>query len=139
VGNLSGIQAGRLFPAGMVTWKGEYVHESLDLDPTLPVQLLKGYLYHYSINSLEEHISKVNYYSTLAAQKFFDQQKYFPFFKMISSALARFIKIFILKRGFRDGFHGAMIASMSALSVFFRYVKLKELKKRAQAADGQPE
>ena len=45
---------------------------------------------------------------------------------------ARFLKMYVLKRGFRDGIPGAVAAGMGALYAFLKYAKLWELEEEGR-------
>ena len=47
--------------------------------------------------------------------------------------LARFVRAYALKQGFRDGFPGFAIASITAFHVFLKYARLWELERRRGA------
>ena len=46
----------------------------------------------------------------------------------------RFFRMFVLRAGFLDGRDGAVVAGLAAASVFVKYVKLRELHRRAARA-----
>jgi len=38
--------------------------------------------------------------------------------------MLRFIKMYVLQQGFRDGYHGIVLCGLGAFSVFTKYAKL---------------
>jgi len=50
--------------------------------------------------------------------------------------LARLLRAYLLKRGFRDGVPGLIIAAATAFHVFLKYAKLWELQRVAGSGDG---
>ena len=63
--------------------------------------------------------------------------------KMIRSKYAhdeRFVKMFILRQGFRDGHHGAVLCGLAAFSVFTKYAKLWNMQRLANGGvEGVPD
>ena len=43
-----------------------------------------------------------------------------------------FLKMFVLRQGFRDGYHGAVLCMLGAFSVFMKYAKLWHLTQEAK-------
>ncbi|OQP50635.1 hypothetical protein A4H97_01995 [Niastella yeongjuensis] len=117
----------RLFNRANTHWDEKDVHETLVIAPGQKTTALKGHLLHYTYYRVEEHISKINYYTNLAAQDYIKRGKKASIFKIIFSPLMTFIQSYIFKRGFLDGLHGFILAIMHAYAAFARYVKLWEL------------
>ena len=63
----------RLFDKSKVFWNQDAVHEGLERFDDKPIKSkkLNGYVHHYTMSNLSEHIQKMDRYSTLAAQKMF--------------------------------------------------------------------
>jgi glycosyltransferase involved in cell wall biosynthesis len=117
----------RLFNRTNTHWDEKHVHETLVVAPAQKTTPLKGHLLHYTYYKVEEHIKKIDYYTSLAAQDYFRRGKKASLFKIVFSPLNTFIQSYILKRGFLDGLHGFILAIMHAYAAFLRYVKLWEL------------
>ena len=117
----------RLFPKEQAKWVGDYVHETLEHEEGLEVIDAKGDLLHYSINSLEEHIQRINKYSSLAALELKAKNKPYSWAKALIGPAFRFLKMYIFRQGIREGYLGFQISKISAYSIFLRYAKLKEL------------
>ncbi|RMG23433.1 MAG: hypothetical protein D6732_24780, partial [Methanobacteriota archaeon] len=113
----------RLFNRKETHWVGDYVHEELKFNAKPSVHHLQGDLWHFSFDSLEDHLQRVNKYSTLAAQELASHPQQFFLAKMLLSPIAKFLKVYLLQQGFRDGFYGFCIASISAFDIFIRYAK----------------
>jgi len=117
----------RLFPKGSALWKGDFVHEELIAEHAST--LLQGHLNHYTAKNKEKHLETIRKYSTLNAQSYIRRGKNYTFVKSLLQAIAVFVKIYILKQGFRDGHIGRKIAWRSAYGRILRYkeyVRLKE-------------
>jgi glycosyltransferase involved in cell wall biosynthesis len=108
-------------------WVGSEVHESLKVEGR--VGYLKGDLLHYSYSSVSEHLSKIDRYSTLYARGALKRGKRFSLLKLLTSPAAAFVRRYLLKRGFLDGFEGFVLSVMASYYTFLKYLKLWELEK----------
>lgn len=116
----------RLFPKEGSYWSGEYVHEVL-ITPEPPHHTFKGVVDHYSYYSYVDHRARADKYSLLTAKKFFMAGKKVGFLKPYISAIGRFIAMYLLKKGFLDGWMGFKIAQISAQSNVVKYKELIRL------------
>ncbi len=119
----------RLFNNDAGYWSGSHVHESLKLKNGAPVEHLKGDLLHYSYSTIDEHIQQSNHFSTLAAQKAFESGNDGSLAKVIFSPSVKFIRDYVFKAGFLDGYYGYIIARISAFATFMKYSKLRRMKR----------
>ena len=117
----------RIFPKLNSKWEGELVHETLSIDPTLPLSELKGHLLHYTYYSYKEHRIRADKYSKLTALKMKKAGKTASFLKPYLSAISRFISMYIIHLGFLDGYNGFKIAQISAKSNVYKYKTLRQL------------
>lgn len=128
----------RLFNKNFMCWSDDEVHEKvifINNESNKKIITLHGDLLHYSVDSLEKYISKQNRYTTLSAQQLFNdclQKNKLPstlkiFAKFTIGPLVRFIKFYILKRGFLDGLPGFIHIVIGCLTAFMKYIKLYEL------------
>lgn len=113
----------RLFPNKKAHWSQDLVHEKLIFDSQLKVSDFKGVVYHYSISNFSDHLKKIDSYSSLAATQLAKKKKKFLPVSMIVNPLFRFIRHYIIKRGFLDGAAGFRISLFSAYAVFLKYKK----------------
>ncbi|MCI4669264.1 MAG: glycosyltransferase family 2 protein [Bacteroidia bacterium] len=117
----------RLVNKNIAAWGGRNPHDKLIPNENINVISLKGNILHYTINSLEEHLRQINYFSTLAAKSKFEANVKYHWWQLILNPPWRFIKEYFIKAGFLDGYEGFQIALMSAHAGFLRYAKLREL------------
>ena len=117
----------RLLRRGKGEWSTDLVHESLHPDKDATLGTLKGDLLHLPYASQENHIVKINRYSTLAAKRMKLQGKRPTLLKMLFSPLSSFFSGYVLHAGFLDGLPGFMIAIHSAYYTFLKYAKLRQL------------
>ena len=114
----------RLFRKEYAAYSHDKVHEFLITYEK--VGLLEGKLNHYTYKSIHHHVSKINKYSDMMAEKMFERGKKINRFKIIVSPMFEFIKVFIFKLGFLDGFPGYYIAKTMSYYTFLKYIKLRE-------------
>lgn len=117
----------RLAKRDKVIWGGDNPHDKLiSLSPKKTIHL-KGDILHYSYYSVEEHYQQQEKFSTIAALALYKRGKKAPFFKMILNPFASIIKDIFIRSGYLDGKAGFTVARISAVSVFWKYKKLRHL------------
>ncbi|MGC4036903.1 MAG: glycosyltransferase family 2 protein [Chitinophagaceae bacterium] len=117
----------RLCKKEKVNWRGDDPHDVLVLHPNTSSTHLKGDLCHFSFYTFEEHVTKMNKFSTLAAVSMFNRGKKKNYFKLIVNPAWAFFNGYILKAGFMDGLAGYTIAKVNAFYTFMKYLKLIRL------------
>jgi glycosyltransferase involved in cell wall biosynthesis len=115
----------RLFHRGHARWSDDAVHEKVLAGG--PVGTLPGDLLHESAETLETYWAKQNRYTTLQAQALFAQGRRAGVAQIALSPLVRFIKFYIVKRGFLDGLPGLVHIAIGCLNSMMKYAKLREL------------
>jgi hypothetical protein len=78
----------------------------------------------------------VQAYSDVAAKALFAEGRRAGFRNLVLRPPFKFVKCYILKRGFLDGWPGFIIAATSAFYVLAKYVKLYELRRSANREKG---
>ena len=122
----------RLFPKDKVRWQDK-VHERPVGD--LPVVTLKGYLKHYTYRSFEQYVQKMNQYSSIGAQNYHDKHKKVSILgDFILRPFFAFFKMYIIKRGFLEGWLGFVLCLNYTNYTLNKYVKLKLLNKEKENA-----
>ena len=114
----------RLFPRLQGKWKGK-VHESVHSD--LPIIQLKGYLKHYTYRDFPQYLAKMDMYSTIAAQNYFEQGKKINWIHTALHPVFAFLKSYILQGGFLEGYYGLLLSWNFAKYTRDKYVKLSAL------------
>lgn len=115
----------RLFPKDKVIWQDK-VHERPVGD--LPTVTLDGYLKHYTYKDFDQYVAKMNQYSTIGAKNNFEKGKRASVFKdFVFRPFFAFIKMYVLKRGFLEGWLGFVLCLNYANYTLNKYVKLKLL------------
>jgi glycosyltransferase involved in cell wall biosynthesis len=103
------------------------VHDSFEINHQIKYKKISpGFIYHFPYATVSELINKMQFYSTLYAKQHYTKKH--PHLWLIPfRAFFMFLKCYILKRGFMDGFAGLAISSYNAMGVFSKYIKLYEL------------
>jgi hypothetical protein len=115
----------RLFHRQYAGWSNDPVHEAVIT--TESVGELRGDLLHDSAEDVATYLQKQNRYSTLHAEALYAQGVRAGYTKLVLSPLSRFIKFYILKRGFLDGGPGFAHVAVGCFAAFAKYAKLIEL------------
>lgn len=117
----------QLFKKGALVFKaGDPVHEEFRVVSELPVAYLSQPIWQIPFAGLDELMRKANRYSSLGAEKLEQNGKRASLWTAMAHALWAFVHMYILKRGFLDGWPGFFIAFSSFESTLFKYAKLHE-------------
>jgi glycosyltransferase involved in cell wall biosynthesis len=117
----------RIFDKRSVKWQGELVHETLFLPENTQIIPLKGDLLHYSYKNTSSHLQQFDKFTTLTAQEAHKNGKKVSLFGLYFRPKWKFLKDYIFKLGFLDGYAGYQVCKLSATATFLKYAKLKEL------------
>lgn len=126
----------RLFKKDLARWEGEFVHEKLVVKGR--VEKLKGPLYHFSYRNISDHLARINHFSDLGAQKLYALQKKCRWYHLVFKPFFKFLKSYLFKAGFLDGFAGLIISVFHGYSIFVRYAKLREIWKKGERIEPFP-
>lgn len=126
----------RLFRKDRAHWEGAYVHEDLAVEGE--VCKLKGDILHFTYRNIADHLSRINAFSDLGAQKLYAQRKKCRLHHLLLVPPGRFIKSYVLRAGFLDGFAGLVIAVLNGYGIFVRYAKLREIWKKGERIEPFP-
>jgi hypothetical protein len=108
-------------------WVGENPHDYLSLTNDDAPQFLKGDLLHYSYESISAHIKQTNKFTTIAAHAAFKNGKRSSLSKIVIRPVFKFLRDYILKRGFLDGRMGFVICVINGYYALLKYAKLHDL------------
>jgi glycosyltransferase involved in cell wall biosynthesis len=112
----------RLFDRRRGGWRGEReIHEQLRVDG--PVRRLAGDLDHQAYRSLADHLRRMDRYSTMMAAYQHGRGKPASLAAMLLSPAWRFLRGYVLRLGFLDGWRGLVFALVEA-----NYVRQKAIK-----------
>jgi glycosyltransferase involved in cell wall biosynthesis len=115
----------RLFRRDRATWGGTDPHEKILVDGK--VHRLRNPLHHYSYRNIEDHVQRINSFTSISSRELFKNGKRCRLGDVLFRPAFRFFRSYVLKRGFLEGFAGFYVAVTAAVYVFLRYAKLWEL------------
>ena len=124
----------RLFNRKKAKWAENAVHESVDCE-NAKVARIRGDILHYSFDSISDHLQTIDRFTEIGADELIRDNKRINVLSPLTHASWIFIKLYVLKRGFLDGFAGLTVSVLSYMHVYTKYSKA--LIKRRQANDGQ--
>jgi glycosyltransferase involved in cell wall biosynthesis len=101
------------------------VHEHVDVTPS-SVGEVSNSLLHYTYISLDQYFEKFDRYSRWWADQNFAKGRRGSAAAVVFKPPARFVSMYLLRGGFRDGAHGLVLACLAAASVMAKYARLWE-------------
>ena len=114
----------QLFRKGSMRYTLEPVHEGYELLTTKPIGTLHNAIRQFPFRDLAEVLNKANRYSSLGAPKL--AGKRVSMASAVGHGLWAFLKHYIFKRGFIDGWAGFVIAFGNFEGTYYRYAKRYE-------------
>ena len=119
----------QLFRKGSLHYGNEPVHESYILNTAKPLGTLQNAIWQFPFKNMSEVMHKANRYSSLGAERI--ALKNVSMGSALVHGLWAFVKHYIVKLGFLDGWAGLVIAVGNFEGTFYRYVKAVEIQKGA--------
>ncbi|MFP4556732.1 MAG: glycosyltransferase family 2 protein [Bacteroidales bacterium] len=117
----------RLFDRRKGQWGGINPHDRFEMDASAKVGSLKGDLLHWVYDTIEEHIAKINHFSTISSKEYYKLGIKAGVGKVAFRPLWRFIHSYIIKAGFLEGYMGFIASLNLAYLCFLKYAKLWKL------------
>jgi glycosyltransferase involved in cell wall biosynthesis len=114
----------QLFRRGAMRYRNDPVHEGYELLTTRPLGRLQSAIWQFPFRNLEEIIRKMDRYSSLGALKLAGKKASMG--GALGHGLWAFFKHYLVKRGYRDGWAGFVIALGNFEGTFYRYAKRYE-------------
>jgi glycosyltransferase involved in cell wall biosynthesis len=114
----------QLFRKASMRYLPDSVHEGYEILDGKPVGTLRNAIWQFPFRNLEEVIRKANRYSSLGAQKL--ARKRVTMGGALGHGLWAFLKHYLFKFGFIDGWAGFVIAFGNFEGTFYRYAKRYE-------------
>jgi len=121
----------QLFRKGAMRYTFEPVHEGYENLSGKPLGVMNNAVWQFPFRNLEELIDKMNRYSSLGVPKL--AGKRVSMARALGHGLWSFVKHYVFKRGFLDGWAGFVIAFGNFEGTFYRYAKRYE-----ETQDWQP-
>jgi hypothetical protein len=96
-----------------------------------PTADLTNDLEHYSYRDLQDHLDRINSYTTLAARQMHESGRRTSALDLLLHPSAAFLRNYVLRRGFTDGTVGLTLSLINAYSVLLKFAKLWELQQQS--------
>ena len=112
----------RLYDRRHCHFEGEFVHESVRVQGDSA--RFQGDLLHFPYRNWNDHSKRIDRYTDLAAQAARSKGLHGSVLKLVLGPPTAFIKAFLLRGGFLDGWRGLAIAYMGARYVFQREFRI---------------
>lgn len=127
----------RLFRRGRGRFEGTDPHPRGRVDG--PVADLDGDLLHYSYDDLADHLRTIDRFTGVAARAKLAHGGRAALSDLTLRPFGKFVRMYVLKQGFRDGLPGFVVAITGAFYVFMKYAKLWEMQSGRGDAPVRPE
>lgn len=120
----------QLFRNGCMSYDYQTVHENYILNSSKPIGYIKNAIWQFPFKNMSEVMHKANRYSSLGAERI--SERHLSMGTALSHGIWSFVKHYIFKLGFMDGWAGFVIALGNFEGTFYRYVKAIEIQKNSQ-------
>jgi len=115
----------RLWNRNFGFWGGENPHDRVIIKRGIRIEHLKGDILHRAYKDAKESLQKIQRYSDIfAIEGLSEKSSSVPI--IFFHTFFAFVKSYLIKRGFQDGYEGLMVAMGEANHVFYKYAKLLE-------------
>lgn len=116
----------RLFRRSAGRWGGQNPHDRVEM-ATRPVTL-QGAIVHHPYRDFAAHLRTIDSFTSTIAREKLKEGVRAPGFRMVLFPPFKFIKHYVLRGGFLDGWPGFVASAASAWYEFLKYAKLWELR-----------
>ena len=121
----------RLFRKGKARFSGDAIHEQLKVDGKTGE--IDAVMEHYNFPDISHYIATQDFYSGIEARALYEKIGVMPEKRLRKELtfgpVKLFFKIYIKRKGFKDGLHGLIFAMLSAWRRFLIYAKYWEMNK----------
>jgi hypothetical protein len=111
----------RLYDRRRGRYPDAWVHEEVVLDGA--AGRLSGRLRHTPYRDVEHHLAKIDAYTTRGARQYVERGGRMALVNMLVHPPFRFLRMYVLQAGVRDGYAGLVLCLLSSYSVMLKYAK----------------
>lgn len=123
----------RFFKKGKVKWIGE-IHKDPETQGVgcslLPYEEFA--VIHHNYQTIGQYIARMNRYTDIEAKDLINSGYKFSWLDLIKKPNSEFLSRFFAQKGYLDGLHGLILATLQSLAIFVRYIKVWELQGAAE-------
>jgi glycosyltransferase involved in cell wall biosynthesis len=113
----------RLFRRGRGRFHGIDPHDRIRVDGT--VGRLPGDILHDPFRSIADHLRTIDRYTSIAAEEKRVRGHKATLIDLVLRPFGKFVRMYVMKRGFLEGVPGFVIAVTGSFYVFLKYAKLR--------------
>jgi len=113
----------RLFNRKTAKWGGTNPHDRVEVAGN-NIVTLDGDMQHYSFNSISEHIQTLDSFTEIGANEIIKKNKKVSIISPWTHGLWTFLKLYVFKKGFMDGYAGLVVSVLSGMHAFVKYNKV---------------
>jgi glycosyltransferase involved in cell wall biosynthesis len=117
----------RLFKKARGRFRERAVHESVELDGR--VEYLQEPLEHRTYTTIHDYLERMDRYSGLAAEELKRAGRRAGLSDLLLRPPFTFLRMYLLRGGFREGWHGLVLAGLYACYTFAKYAKLWDMRR----------
>jgi len=117
----------RLFRTNKGRYQRKRAHEKILIEGNPLIASIREPMFHDSYRSFSEYYIGIERFSTWGAEDLYEKGRHASFADLALRPLIRFFKMYVLRHGFLDGYHGLVLCGLAACSVFLKYAKLWNL------------
>lgn len=126
----------RLFRTAKGRYLEQRVHSRVVVEGS--VGRIEAPMYHDTYRDLDEYLKTFLRFTTWGAQDAFEKGKRARISDLLLRPVAKFFKMYLLRHGWRDGYHGAVLSMLGSFSVFMKYARLWQLERAAKGLPSAP-
>jgi glycosyltransferase involved in cell wall biosynthesis len=119
----------RFFNKNKAKWGGDNPHDHIILEKGASLKHISSDILHYSYDSISDHVTQTNKFTTIAAKHAFAKGKKSSFLTIVVRSFFKFFRDYVLKLGFLDGRYGFVICYINSTYALLKYAKLKDLER----------
>ena len=115
----------RFFRRDKVEWIGKDPHENVKINGK--VGDFQGEIFHYSYDDIPDQVKKLSSHAFTRAKCDFESGRRANLWDLLIRPPARFVKFYIVKKGFLEGMSGLLVAVFECFYTYMKYARLWEL------------
>ena len=117
----------QLYHKSHMRYREDLVHESFEVNG--PIGHFSSHVLQYPFQDVDHYFRKMDRYSSLMAKQMQARGRRFRTHQLISHPLFTFFKMYVMRRGFLDGYAGLILSGLYAYYTFVKYAKFWEQEK----------
>ena len=117
----------QLFHKSHMCYREDLVHESFEV--TGNIGYFSNPVKQYPFRDIDHYFMKMDRYSSLMVEQMRKSGRRFRMHQLLTHPMFTFFKMYVMRRGFLDGYPGLILSGLYAYYTFVKYAKLWEREK----------